>query len=285
MVTSSRRALYASYLRGGQLKTCILRRGWTKSAKCVGRREQRGHYLDLEVVAAALRRTRGRQLGYQRINALAELLRHPENHRGVSRAENVGSERSAARAVINGRPTRLTAGQVHKIRMSAAFLRAHRDEFEAIATKLYRELCRMYCGVRGCDGRPVVWRRELRAAPRHRGRAAPAPAPRAAAPARVRAPVCERDRPGLSAPPPLPPPPPPPPPAVSQRVVVPPPPPPTCAVMRAPFRRVSSGSSVVGGCVTVDVVRGHTGLPVSCVVWTWTWRGGPGAAQSGVFYF
>ena len=177
MVTSSRRALYASYLRGGRLKTCILRRGWTKSAKYVGRREQRGHYLDLEVVAAALLRTRGRQLGYQRINALAELLRHPDNHRGVSRAENVGSERAAARAVINGRPTRLTAGQVHKIRMSAAFLGAHRDEFEAIAMKLYRELCQMYCSVRRCDGRPVVWRRELRAAPRHRGRAARVPAP------------------------------------------------------------------------------------------------------------
>ena len=50
---SRRRRLYAAFCRGAPFKAEILRRGWTSCAVAPREGMERGHYVDIEVVAAA----------------------------------------------------------------------------------------------------------------------------------------------------------------------------------------------------------------------------------------
>ena len=94
---------------------------------------ERGHYVDMEVVAAAVCRVRGPVPTFEELDAVADLLRRPGNHRSVTHSENVGVERAAAAAVIRGHAGALLAQQVAKIRRSFAFLMSVRAEFTAVS--------------------------------------------------------------------------------------------------------------------------------------------------------
>lgn len=150
-----RRRLYEEYRRGGRLKTAVLRRGFSTKAAPVERGLERAHYVDLEVVAAAVCRVRGPKLTFDEMDRLADLLRRPDNQRPLAHAENM-SERRTARAVIQGSGGPLSSEQVAKLCASFQFLLAHRSEFVAICPRLFRVLCTMYLSVREVSGRPYV---------------------------------------------------------------------------------------------------------------------------------
>ena len=106
---SRRRRLYAAFCRGAPFKAEILRRGWTSCAVAPREGMERGHYVDIEVVAAAVCRVRGPVPTFEELDAVADLLRRPGNHRSVTHSENVGVERAAAAAVIRGHAGALLA--------------------------------------------------------------------------------------------------------------------------------------------------------------------------------
>ena len=81
---SRHRRLYAAFCRGAPFKAEILRRGWTSCAVAPREGMERGHYVDIEVVAAAVCRVRGPVPTFEELDAVADLLRRPGNHRSVT---------------------------------------------------------------------------------------------------------------------------------------------------------------------------------------------------------
>jgi hypothetical protein len=108
----------------------VLRQGWRKSDKQLPAGTDRAHWMDVEVVAAALEKMPGPKPSFEYLKKVGEELRSNDNWRPLSHQRNI-SERAVAQVVKEGQAQDHQGHAAVKLRKQAQWLLNHQEKLPA----------------------------------------------------------------------------------------------------------------------------------------------------------